>query len=91
MAVLGGGESRVVTLLHQANGFADEIHVVAEVADLVVGDVLHLFVESGLVADVADQGAQGEHGVGREIFVADVIGDVVVRVADGGVGADVFG
>ena len=66
-----------------------EIHVVAEVAHPVVGDVLHLLVERGFVADVADQGAQGEHGVGSEILVADVLRDVVAGVADGGVGADV--
>ncbi len=70
----GGSESRVVTLLHQADGFADEIHIIAEVAHLVVGDVLHLFVKSGFVADVGDQGAQREHGVGGELFCREYIG-----------------
>jgi hypothetical protein len=58
---------------------------------LVVGDVLHLFVQRRFVADVVDHGAQAEHGVGREILVADVSGDVIVGIAYGSVGADVFG
>ena len=82
MAVSAAVKVGLPTFLHEANGFADQIHIVAEVAHAVVGDVLHLFVESGFVADVADQGAQGEHGVGREILGADVIGNVIVGVAD---------
>src|SRR5580698_7671613 len=85
-----GGNLGLAAFLHDAQSFADEIHVVAEVADAVVGDVLHLFVESGLVADVADQGAESEHGIGGEILVADVGGHVIVGVADNGIGADVF-
>src|SRR5580700_6889075 len=86
---LGSSKSGVMTSLHEPDGFADQIHVVAEVADLVVGDVLHLFVESGLVADIADQGAQREHGVRREILVAYVLRNVVMSIADGRVGTHI--
>src|SRR5208282_4661947 len=88
--VIGVGKLRFAALLHEPNGFADQVHVIAEVADLVVRNVLHLFVESSFVADVIDHGAQGKHGVGREILVANVLRDVFVSVADRSVWADVF-
>ena len=53
-----GGDLGLAAFLHEAQGFADQVHVVAEVAHAVVGDVLHLFVQSGFVADVVDHGAQ---------------------------------
>ena len=69
-------------LLHQTDGFAGDVHVVADVGLLVGGNRFEFLVESDFVAQVLDQFAQGEDGVGLQLLGADVIGDGGAGVGD---------
>ncbi len=69
-----------MALLHQADGFAGDVHVVAHVGLLVCGDGFELLVERDFVAEVFDQFSQREDRVGLEFFGADVVGDGGARV-----------
>src|SRR5580698_8080868 len=79
-----------MSFVHQAQSFADDVHVVAEVADFVLRDGFEFAVESHFRSDAVDQVAQGEHGVGRELFGANVIGYFFARVANDGGRRDVM-
>ena len=78
--VLGSGEGWVVVLLHQADGFAGDVHVVAHVGLLVCGDGFELLVECDFMAEVFNQFAQSEDRIGLELLGADVVGDRGARV-----------
>jgi hypothetical protein len=58
------GNLRLMGLLHEAKGFADQIQVVAEIADSIIGNLRELAKQSRLIADVADQLAQRQHRIG---------------------------
>ena len=77
-------------LLHQPQSFADQVHVIAEIADLVLRDVTQLFVVHDFGADAVDQAAQRQHGVGSEFLGAHVSGDVLVWIADHGARRHIF-
>ncbi len=69
-----GGEGRIVVLLHQANGFAGHIHVVADVGLVLRGNRLEDLVESDFVVQVLDQFAQRQNRVRLHLLGADVVG-----------------
>ena len=81
--VLGGGECRVAGLLHEADGLAGNIHVVADVGLVLRGNRLEHLVERHFVVQVFDQFAQRKNGVGLKLLGADVVGDL-----GAGVGAE---
>ena len=56
--VFVGGECRVVVLLHQPDGFAGHVHVVADVGLLVGRNRLELLVERDFVVQILHQLAQ---------------------------------
>ena len=85
-----GRNLRLAALLHQPERFAHDIHVVAEVAHAIVGHLGQFLEERHLGADVVDQFAHGQHGVGGEVAGADVARDVVARIADHRIGGNVM-
>ena len=56
-------------LLHQAERFAGEVHVVTEVANLVLRNGLEIAELGHFGADAVHEFAQGEHRVGLEFLV----------------------
>lgn len=85
-----GSDDGLLAFLHEAQGFAGDIHIVAEVAYAIVGNFCEFAEDSDFIADSRDQLAQGEHGVGSELPGTNVVGDFFAFVADNGVGADIL-
>src|SRR6202030_1513010 len=82
----GGISSRKIrcaAFLHDAQGFAGQVHVITKVAHLVVGLVLEILELSHFRADVVDQSAHGQHGVGLEFLGADKVRNVIAGIANG--------
>ena len=77
---VGRGECGLSRSLHQPQRLAHHVQIVAEVRRAVGRHVLELLVKGHLVADVAHQGAQGQHGVRVEILGTDVGGQIVARI-----------
>ena len=71
-----GGEGRVVALLHQADGFAGHVHVVADVGLLLGRNRLELLVEGHFVVQILDQFAERQNRVRLQLLGADVVGDL---------------
>ena len=69
-----------MVFLHEPDGLAGHIHVVAHVGLLVGGDGLEFLVECDFVAQILNQLAQRENRVGLELLGADVVGDRGARV-----------
>ena len=87
---IGGGKLRLTAFGREPQGFTDQVKIVAKVANAIIGNVLQFLVDAGFVADVVDQGTHRQHGVGVELFAADVVGDVVTGVSDHGVGLNIM-
>ena len=71
---IGRRKLRIPGFLHQAQGFADYIHVVPEVAHLVLGNRFQFFIQRHLSPDSVHKFPHREHGVGRKVLRADIVG-----------------
>ena len=77
MAFSAAVKCRIASLLlHQPDGLAGHVHIVADVGLLVGGNGLVLLVEGDFVVQVLDQFAQRQHGVRLNLLGADVVGDL---------------
>ena len=70
------GEGRIVVFLHQANGFAGHVHIVADVCLVLRRDRFKYLVESDFVVQVFHQLAQRQYGVRLQLLGANVVGDL---------------
>ena len=82
--ILFGGKGGVVILLHQADGFAGHIHVVAHVRLLVRGNRLEFLIECHFVIQVLNQLTEGQDRIRLQLFAGNVTGDF-----GAGVGANI--
>src|SRR5215471_3655023 len=72
-----GTEFRMARLLHDPQGLANNVHVVAEVARPVRRDISEQFEFSYLIADLVDVLPQSQHRIPTKFSRSDVVGQFV--------------
>ena len=77
---VGGRNCRFAGFLHDAQRFAGEVHVIAEIANLIVRHVLEILELRHFRSDIVDQRTHGQHSVGLEFLGTNEIRDVIARM-----------
>ena len=81
-----GGKTGIVVLLHQPDGFAGEVHVVADIGLILSWNRLEFLVKDHFAIHILNQAAEGKNGGRLQFLGTDIGGDLGARICARGAG-----